>query len=296
MCKTHCIDSDEHSDRESGANLTTPPIKISFKAPNGHSVMEIEPKKYKKSSHKRKHKSKKHSKRLKDSSNKEPDFGNMEHSSLAKSVMEPSQSPDVAVGPQVMAKLHPAQLQSLADTNDDDSECNDLVIDIPGEPVTKRRRKLTPSTLATNRVLGLDSPPSATSDINADPVLPITKTKARLRRQKITPKIAKNSTAVSSKPQPTLDKPASVTSEVKSRLVSKYESSSGKRICVGDVIWGKVMGFPWWPGRVCTITVDETVDGMILGHTADIDWYSSPTKSHLSCSLIYPFIEDFSKR
>ena len=65
MCKTHCFDTD-NSDREGSAtNLTTPPIKISFNAPSGPSIMEIEPKAYKKA-HKRKHKNKKQKKSIKD--------------------------------------------------------------------------------------------------------------------------------------------------------------------------------------------------------------------------------------
>lgn len=80
------------------------------------------------------------------------------------------------------------------------------------------------------------------------------------------------------------------------RNVSTYEGSDGKIISVGDVIWGKIIGFPWWPGRVCAIAVMETEDGIICDYVADIDWYCSPTKSHLSCSLIYPFLEDFEKR
>ena len=27
-------------------------------------------------------------------------------------------------------------------------------------------------------------------------------------------------------------------------------TANGKRLDVGDVVWGKVPGFPWWPGKV----------------------------------------------
>lgn len=88
----------------------------------------------------------------------------------------------------------------------------------------------------------------------------------------------------------------SIVSLKNTRNVSTYEGSNGKIISVGDVIWGKIIGFPWWPGRVCAIAVTETDDGIVSDYVADIDWYCSPTKSHLSCTLLYPFLEDFEKR
>lgn len=30
-------------------------------------------------------------------------------------------------------------------------------------------------------------------------------------------------------------------------------TANGKRMDVGDVVWGKIHGFPWWPGKVRTI-------------------------------------------
>lgn len=30
-------------------------------------------------------------------------------------------------------------------------------------------------------------------------------------------------------------------------------TASGRRMDVGDVVWGKIHGFPWWPGKVCII-------------------------------------------
>lgn len=28
-------------------------------------------------------------------------------------------------------------------------------------------------------------------------------------------------------------------------------TANGRRMDVGDVVWGKIHGFPWWPGKVC---------------------------------------------
>jgi len=30
-------------------------------------------------------------------------------------------------------------------------------------------------------------------------------------------------------------------------------TTNGRRMDVGDVVWGKIHGFPWWPGKVCKI-------------------------------------------
>lgn len=30
-------------------------------------------------------------------------------------------------------------------------------------------------------------------------------------------------------------------------------TANGRRMDVGDVVWGKIHGFPWWPGKVCII-------------------------------------------
>jgi len=87
-----------------------------------------------------------------------------------------------------------------------------------------------------------------------------------------------------------------VVSEKLTRNVLTYSGADGKHINVGDVIWGKIVGFPWWPGRVCDILVTENHDGIIMEHVADIDWYASPTRSSLPCSQIYPFLDEFEKR
>lgn len=89
---------------------------------------------------------------------------------------------------------------------------------------------------------------------------------------------------------------ANILSERVSRAVSTYLSPNGQHIGIGDVVWGKITGFPWWPGRVCAINTDETKEGTILKHVADIDWYNSPTKSHLHCSQLHPFLEHFEKK
>lgn len=33
--------------------------------------------------------------------------------------------------------------------------------------------------------------------------------------------------------------------------VAHYLTATGRRMDVGDIVWGKIHGFPWWPGKVC---------------------------------------------
>lgn len=32
--------------------------------------------------------------------------------------------------------------------------------------------------------------------------------------------------------------------------VSSAHTSDGRLLAVGDIVWGKIHGFPWWPGKV----------------------------------------------
>ncbi|KAJ8716461.1 hypothetical protein PYW07_003088 [Mythimna separata] len=59
------------------------------------------------------------------------------------------------------------------------------------------------------------------------------------------------------------------------------------RVSPGDVVWGKVVGFPWWPGKVLSVTP------MSKAHVA---WYASTTSSLMPCDSLSPFLEDFKIR
>lgn len=267
MCKTHCFDTD-NSDKESGGgNLTTPPIKISFNAPSGPSVMEIEPKAYKKS-HKRKHKNKKQKKSRREGSDAEHPL-------------------KLSVNGYTVHRH--AEGASVMDQ--DNLEANGLVTDIPGEqasPSKRRKRKVSnPQSLYPRKPV---EPPAAPVSKTR------TKTKAAILKERKPTSAAKPNKAAPKKPKKEPEVAVSIVSEIISKCVSTYESSSGKHISVGDVIWGKIIGFPWWPGRVCAITANENKDGVIMDYIADIDWYCSPTKSNLPCSSIHPFLEEYEKR
>lgn len=57
---------------------------------------------------------------------------------------------------------------------------------------------------------------------------------------------------------------------------------------VGDVVWGKIHGFPWWPGKVLTITNCGN-----QGPQAHVAWYGSSTSSLMQCDQLSPYLENF---
>ncbi|XP_041980194.1 PWWP domain-containing protein 2A-like [Aricia agestis] len=67
------------------------------------------------------------------------------------------------------------------------------------------------------------------------------------------------------------------------------ESAGGKlvRVSPGDIVWGKVVGFPWWPGRVLSVT---------SASRAHVAWYASTTSSLMPCDSLSPFLEDYKIR
>jgi len=61
---------------------------------------------------------------------------------------------------------------------------------------------------------------------------------------------------------------------------------------VGDIVWGKIHGFPWWPGKVTKLCVRG--DGEPI--QAHVSWYGSSTSSLMSCHHLSPFLETFKSR
>ncbi|XP_045449918.1 PWWP domain-containing protein 2A-like [Melitaea cinxia] len=74
------------------------------------------------------------------------------------------------------------------------------------------------------------------------------------------------------------DFPANSTEGVGGRLL---------RVSPGDIVWGKVVGFPWWPGRVLSVTPTAR---------AHVAWYASTTSSLMPCDSLSPFLEDYKIR
>lgn len=67
---------------------------------------------------------------------------------------------------------------------------------------------------------------------------------------------------------------------------NSFEGVGGKILTVspGDIVWGKVVGFPWWPGRVLSIT---------SASKAHVEWFASKTSSLMPCDSLSHFLADF---
>lgn len=90
---------------------------------------------------------------------------------------------------------------------------------------------------------------------------------------------------------------SSSSSSVFSKLVSKCLLPDGRTVCVGDIVWAKIYGFPWWPARVLGITVSRRGDtGLAVRQEARVSWFGSPTTSFLPLTQLSPFLESFQSR
>ncbi|MBN3316369.1 PWP2A protein, partial [Atractosteus spatula] len=85
----------------------------------------------------------------------------------------------------------------------------------------------------------------------------------------------------------------SLKATVFSKNVSKCVTPDGRTICVGDIVWAKIYGFPWWPARILAITVSRKDNGLLVRQEARISWFGSPTTSFLALSQLSPFLENF---
>ncbi|NXN98427.1 PWP2A protein, partial [Rhinopomastus cyanomelas] len=88
----------------------------------------------------------------------------------------------------------------------------------------------------------------------------------------------------------------SLKTEVFSKNVSKCVTPDGRTVCVGDIVWAKIYGFPWWPARILTITVSRKDNGLLVRQEARISWFGSTTTSFLALAQLSPFLESFQVR
>ena len=83
---------------------------------------------------------------------------------------------------------------------------------------------------------------------------------------------------------------------IHTRTVATGTTANGQPLTAGDVVWGKIHGFPWWPGRVGAMTESRTDGGAVVARLAHISWFGSSTVSHMPCAQLCPFLEDFALR
>ncbi|XP_051532726.1 PWWP domain-containing protein 2A-like isoform X1 [Myxocyprinus asiaticus] len=88
----------------------------------------------------------------------------------------------------------------------------------------------------------------------------------------------------------------SLKATVFSKNVSKCVALDGWTICVGDIVWAKILGFPWWPARILAITVSRKDNGLLVRQEVRVSWFGSPTTSFLAISQLAPFLENFQSR
>jgi len=73
--------------------------------------------------------------------------------------------------------------------------------------------------------------------------------------------------------------------------------SDGHTMCVGDVVWGKAEGNPWWPGKVLNLMmIDEGTDRDDMRAHAQLSWYTSSTTTTIPCTEVKPFLECYEEQ
>ncbi|XP_063818241.1 PWWP domain-containing protein 2B [Pseudophryne corroboree] len=87
-----------------------------------------------------------------------------------------------------------------------------------------------------------------------------------------------------------------LTVRLHSKSVTNCITVEGKTVSVGDIVWGKVHGFPWWPARILSINVNQKENGDPSWQEATVSWFGSPTTSSLSVSKLSSFSEFFKLR
>ncbi|XP_050293527.1 PWWP domain-containing protein 2B-like isoform X2 [Anthonomus grandis grandis] len=78
---------------------------------------------------------------------------------------------------------------------------------------------------------------------------------------------------------------------INAQTLSSAVGADGVRLLVGDVVWGKIQGFPWWPGKILTITNCNS-----QGPQAHVAWYGSSTSSLMQCDQLSHYLDNFKVR
>ncbi|XP_015904716.1 PWWP domain-containing protein 2B [Parasteatoda tepidariorum] len=92
------------------------------------------------------------------------------------------------------------------------------------------------------------------------------------------------------------DKVKSLTMRIRTQSVKKCILDIGREMTVGDIVWGKIHGFPWWPGKVLALTVSQSYNGAPVNQQAHVTWFGSSTSSFMPCNQLTPFLDDFKIR
>ncbi|XP_054723663.1 PWWP domain-containing protein 2A-like, partial [Uloborus diversus] len=99
-----------------------------------------------------------------------------------------------------------------------------------------------------------------------------------------------------SSPLRDMDKVKPLMMRISTHNVKKCVLDLGREMAVGDIVWGKIHGFPWWPGKVLALTVSQRDNGAMLSQQAHVSWFGSSTSSYMPCNQLTPFLDDFKIR
>ncbi|XP_003739699.1 PWWP domain-containing protein 2A [Galendromus occidentalis] len=83
--------------------------------------------------------------------------------------------------------------------------------------------------------------------------------------------------------------------DVQGGVTQRTTRSSDETMKTGDVVWGKVMGFPWWPGKILSLGCEASSNELQSGE-AHVSWFGSSTSSRILTSHLTPFLRDFKLR
>ncbi|KAK7078869.1 hypothetical protein SK128_022091 [Halocaridina rubra] len=78
--------------------------------------------------------------------------------------------------------------------------------------------------------------------------------------------------------------------------VNQCSVDDGRLMTVGDVVWGKIHGFPWWPAKVNALRILREQNGETKLQQAHVSWYGSSTQSLMPAETLQPFLQTFKMR
>lgn len=93
-----------------------------------------------------------------------------------------------------------------------------------------------------------------------------------------------------------MDKVKPLMMRISTHNVKRCTLDGGREMAVGDIVWGKIHGFPWWPGKVLALSVSQRDNGAAINQQAHVAWFGSSTSSYMPCHQLSPFLDDFKTR
>ncbi|KAM7284590.1 PWWP domain-containing protein 2A isoform X1 [Ixodes scapularis] len=93
-----------------------------------------------------------------------------------------------------------------------------------------------------------------------------------------------------------MDKVKPLMMRISTHNVKRCTLDGGREMAVGDIVWGKIHGFPWWPGKVLALSVSQRDNGATINQQAHVAWFGSSTSSYMPCQQLSPFLDDFKSR